>query len=117
MQFDRKLVVKLYEKNRISGIVGIPAMFKKLYNTPGFDGPHLSHTRLMFAGGDDLSPAFLKEFNDMLDKNGTKARLRQGYGLTEVGSVCCANTNDTNKDNSIGIPLAGVIMDIWDDKS
>ncbi len=115
MQFDRKLVVKLYEKNRISGIVGIPAMFKKLYNTPGFDGPHLSNTRLMFAGGDDLSPAFLNEFNEMLDKNGTKARLRQGYGLTEVGSVCCANTNDTNKDNSIGIPLAGVIMDIWDD--
>ena len=115
MQFDRKLVVKLYEKNRISGIVGIPAMFKKLYNTPGFDGPHLKNTRLMFAGGDDLSPAFLSEFNAMLDKNGTKARLRQGYGLTEVGSVCCANTNDTNKDNSIGIPLAGVTMAIWDD--
>ncbi len=115
LQFDRKLVVKLYEKNRISGIVGIPAMFKKLYNTPGFDGPHLKHTRLMFAGGDDLSPAFLKEFNEMLDKNGTKARLRQGYGLTEVGSVCCANTNWTNKDNSIGIPLAGVVMEIWDD--
>ena len=115
LQFDRKLVVKLYERNRISGIVGIPAMFKKLYNTPGFDGPHLKHTRLMFAGGDDLSPAFLSEFNAMLDKNGTKARLRQGYGLTEVGSVCCANTNDTNKDNSIGIPLAGVTMAIWDD--
>ena len=115
LQFDRKLVVKLYERNRISGIVGIPAMFKKLYNTPGFDGPHLRHTRLMFAGGDDLSPAFLSEFNAMLDKNGTKARLRQGYGLTEVGSVCCANTNDTNKDNSIGIPLAGVTMAIWDD--
>ncbi len=115
MQFDGKLVVKLYKKNRISGIVGIPAMFKKLYHTPGFDGPHLSNTRMMFAGGDDLSPAFLQEFNDMLEKNGTGARLRQGYGLTEVGSVCCANTNWTNKDNSIGLPLAGVVMDIWDD--
>ncbi len=115
LQFDGKLVVKLYKKNRISGIVGIPAMFKKLYHTPGFDGPHLSNTRMMFAGGDDLSPAFLQEFNDMLEKNGTSARLRQGYGLTEVGSVCCANTNWTNKDNSIGLPLAGVRMQIWDD--
>ncbi len=115
MQFDGKLVVKLYKKNRISGIVGIPAMFKKLYHTPGFDGPHLSNTRMMFAGGDDLSPAFLQEFNEMLEKNGTGARLRQGYGLTEVGSVCCANTNWTNKDNSIGLPLAGVRMEIWDD--
>ena len=115
LQFDGKLVVKLYRKNRISGIVGIPAMFKKLYHTEGFDGPHLSNTRMMFAGGDDLSPAFLQEFNEMLEKNGTKARLRQGYGLTEVGSVCCANTNWTNKDNSIGLPLAGVTMAIWDD--
>ena len=115
MQFNGKLVVDLYKKNRISGIVGIPAMFKKLYHTEGFDGPHLSNTRMMFAGGDDLSPAFLQEFNEMLEKNGTKARLRQGYGLTEVGSVCCANTNWTNKDNSIGLPLAGVTMQIWDD--
>ncbi|MBR3767376.1 MAG: acyl--CoA ligase [Clostridia bacterium] len=115
LQFNGKLVVDLYKKNRISGIVGIPAMFKKLYHTEGFDGPHLSNTRMMFAGGDDLSPAFLQEFNDMLEKNGTKARLRQGYGLTEVGSVCCANTNWTNKDNSIGLPLAGVKMEIWDD--
>ena len=115
LQFNGKLVVKLYQKNRISGIVGIPAMFKKLYHTEGFDGPHLSNTRMMFAGGDDLSPAFLQEFNDMLEKNGTSARLRQGYGLTEVGSVCCANTNWTNKDNSIGLPLAGVTMEIWDD--
>ncbi len=115
LQFNGKLVVKLYKNNRISGIVGIPAMFKKLYHTPDFDGPHLKNTRMMFAGGDDLSPAFLQEFNDMLEKNGTSARLRQGYGLTEVGSVCCANTNWTNKDNSIGIPLAGVNMEIWDD--
>lgn len=116
MQFNAKLVVKLYKKNRISGIMGIPNMFKKLYRAPGFDGPHLSNTRMMFTGGDDLSPAFLKQFNDMLDRNGTKARLRQGYGLTEVGSVCCANTNWTNKDNSIGIPLENVTMAIWDEE-
>ena len=115
MQFDRKLVVKLYEKNRISGIVGIPAMFKKLYDTPGFDGPHLKNTRLMFAGGDDLSPAFLEAFNGMLERNGTSARLRQGYGLTEVGSVCCVNTNWVYKDGSIGKPLEGLRMEIWDD--
>ena len=113
MQFNAKLVVKLYKNNRISGIVGIPNMFKKLYHAPGFDGPHLKNTRMMFAGGDDLSPAFLQEFNEMLQRNGTDARLRQGYGLTEVGSVCCANTNWTNKDNSIGVPLEGVRMEIW----
>lgn len=115
MQFDAKLVVKLYKNNRISGIGGIPNMFKKLYYTPGFDGPHLANTRMMFVGGDDLSPSFLKDFNDMLERNGTSARLRQGYGLTEVGSVCCCNTNWVNKDGSIGKPFEGIRMEIWDD--
>ena len=43
------------------------------------------------------------------------ARLRQGYGLTEVGSVCSVNTNWVYKDGSIGKPLEGVRMEIWDD--
>ena len=116
MQFNGKLVVDLYKKNRISGIGGIPNMFKKLYNTPGFDGPHLKNTRMMFVGGDDLSPAFLEAFNGMLERNGTSARLRQGYGLTEVGSVCCVNTNWVYKDGSIGKPLEGLRMEIWDDE-
>lgn len=115
MQFDAKLVVKLYKNNRISGIGGIPNMFKKLYYTKGFDGPHLANTRMMFVGGDDLSPSFLKDFNDMLERNGTSARLRQGYGLTEVGSVCSCNTNWVNKDGSIGKPFEGIRMEIWDD--
>ncbi len=115
MQFDAKLVLKLYQNNKVVGIGGIPNMFKKLYNTPGFDGPHLKDTRMMFVGGDDLSPAFLEAFNGMLEKNGTSARLRQGYGLTEVGSVCCVNTNWVYKDGSIGKPLEGLRMEIWDD--
>ncbi len=116
MQFDAKLVLKLYQNNKIVGIGGIPNMFKKLYNTPGFAGPHLKETRMMFVGGDDLSPAFLEAFNGMLEANGSTARLRQGYGLTEVGSVCCVNTNWVFKDGSIGKPLEGLRMEIWDDE-
>lgn len=115
MQFNAKRTVRLYKENRISGIIGIPNMFKKLYHTKGFDGPHLSNTRMMFVGGDDCSPAFINCFNEMLKKNGTAARLRQGYGLTEVGSVCCANTNWVYKEGSVGKPLEGVRMAIWDD--
>ena len=115
MQFNAKRTVRLYRENRISGIIGIPNMFKKLYHTKGFDGPHLKNTRMMFVGGDDCSQTFIDQFNDMLEKNGTSARLRQGYGLTEVGSVCCANTNWVFKEGTIGKPLEGVIMSIRDD--
>ena len=115
MRFDAKLVTKLYKNNRIAGMGGIPNMFKKLYRAKGFDGPHLKNTRMMFVGGDDLSPSFLHDFNAMLERNGTSARLRQGYGLTEVCAACCTNTNWVNKDGSIGKPLEGIRMEIWDD--
>ena len=42
-------------------------------------------------------------------------RLRQGYGLTEIGSVCCTNTNVDFKEGSIGRALRGVEVEIWDD--
>lgn len=115
MQFNAKLVVNLYKKNNVIAMVGIPNMFKKLYHTEGFDSKYLKNTRMMFVGGDDLSLSFLKDFNDMLEKNGTSARLRQGYGLTEVCAPCCANTNWDNKDGSIGLPFHGIRMEIWDD--
>lgn len=115
MQFDARLVVKLYKKNRIAGIGGIPNMFKKLYYTKGFAGPHLANTRLMFVGGDDLSPAFLESFDKMLRDNGSPAQLLQGYGLTEVGSVCCVNTQWDYREGSIGKALEGIRIEIWDD--
>ncbi|MBR3974692.1 MAG: acyl--CoA ligase [Clostridia bacterium] len=115
MRFDAKLVLKLYKKNRIAGMGGIPNMFKKLYYTKGFEGPHLAHTRLLFVGGDDLSPSFIKEFDAMLERCGSPARLLQGYGLTEVGSVCCVNTPWDYREGSIGKALDGIRIEIWDD--
>ena len=57
----------------------------------------------------------LDEFNSYLEKWGAVGRLRQGYGLTEVGSVCCTCTNTSFKPNSIGTAIEGVKMAVWDD--
>lgn len=115
MQFNSKIFVKLLKKNNIVGVVGIPLMFQKLMRQKGFDGPHLKNMRIMFCGGDDVSEAFIQEFNTYFEKWGSDARLRQGYGLTEIASVCCTNTNTDNLDGSIGKALRGVNIEIWDD--
>ncbi len=115
MQFDAKLFVKLMKKNKIVGFGGIPLMFQKLMKQKGFDGPHLKNIRLMFCGGDDISDSFIDEYNSYFEKWGATGRLRQGYGLTEIGSVCCTNTNDIYKRGSIGKALRGVNVEIWDD--
>ena len=115
MQFDARIFVNLMKKNKVVGIVGIPLMFQKLMRQKGFDGPHLKNMRIMFCGGDDVSEAFIQEFNTYFEKWGSDARLRQGYGLTEIASVCCTNTNKDNRDGSIGKALRGVNIQIWDD--
>ncbi|MDD6021837.1 MAG: class I adenylate-forming enzyme family protein [Acutalibacteraceae bacterium] len=115
MQFDARLFNKLMRKNLVVGFMGIPLMFQKLMKEKHFDGPWLKNVRLMFCGGDDVSDSFLDEFNSYFEKWGAVGRLRQGYGLTEAASACCTNTNWDNRPGSIGKPLRGVDIEIWDD--
>lgn len=115
MQFDAKIFNRLMRTNLVVGFGGIPLMFDKLMREKHFDGPHLKNVRLMFCGGDDVSDNFLDEYNSYFEKWGAVGRLRQGYGLTEIGSVCCTTTNTDYKRGSIGKPLDGVRVEIWDD--
>lgn len=115
MQFDAKIFTKLMRKYNVVGFGGIPLMFQKLMKDKHFDGPHLKKVRLMFCGGDDISDGFIDEFNSYFEKWGATGRLRQGYGLTEIGSVCTTNTNAYFKRSSIGKPIRGVTVQIWDD--
>ncbi|MCR5042482.1 MAG: acyl--CoA ligase [Clostridia bacterium] len=116
MKFDAGYFNYLMRHNCVVGIVGIPVMFKKLMEHKKFDNKCLKNLRLAFCGGDDAPQVWLDEFNSYLEKWGSVCRLRQGYGLTEVGSVCCTCSNDVFKPNSIGVPIEGVEMDVWDDR-
>ena len=115
MQFDAGLFCKLMRQNLVIGFGGIPLMFKKLMKHKKFDGPWLKNVRLMFCGGDDASDEFLREFNGYFEKWGAVGRLRQGYGLTEIGSVCCTNSNTDFREGSIGKALRGVEIELFDD--
>ena len=115
MQFDARIFTKLMRKYNVVGFGGIPLMFQKLMKDKHFDGPHLKNVRLMFCGGDDISDGFIDEFNSYFEKWGSTGRLLQGYGLTEIGSVCTTNTYKDHKRGSIGKPIRGVTVQIWDD--
>ena len=115
MRYDAGLVSRLMRDNKVIAMVGIPVMFKKLMDDKHFNPKYLRNFRMAFCGGDDAPQKWLDDFNKLLEESGSPAKLRQGYGLTEVGSVCCHCSNWEYKPNSIGKPLAGVTMQIWDD--
>ncbi len=115
MQFDARIFNRLCRENLVIGYGGIPLMFAKMMKEKHFDGPWLKNVRLMFCGGDDVSDNFLDEFNAYYEKWGAVGRLRQGYGLTEIGSVCCTNSNTDYRRGSIGKAVRGVTIQLWDD--
>ena len=114
--FSAEKANKYIKKYNVTYIVGVPNMFKKMYEASNFDGEHLKKLRLLWAGGDIISEQFLNSFNSKLEKWGAKGKLYRGYGLTEVSSVCTANIHGAYKENSIGKPLDEITVQIWDDK-
>ena len=115
MQFDARYFNYLIKHNEVVGFIGIPVMFNKLMKEKHFENKGLKNIRMAFCGGDDAPQSQIDAFNEKLEKWGAPGRLRQGYGLTEVGSVCCCCTNWDYKNNSIGKAISGVTMQIWDD--
>lgn len=114
-QFSAEAANKHMRKHKVTFLLGVPNMFKKMMEDKNFDGPHLKNLRLVFCGGDVLPERLVKEFNKTVSKNGGKGKLFRGYGLTEVSSVCTVNTYEHNREESIGKPLGDLIVQIWDE--
>lgn len=114
-KFDADKFVELMKSNKVVEFNGVPNMYKKLLAHPEFDGPHLKNVKVMYSGGDDLRPAFLEKFDAVMEKNGSKASICQGYGLTECCAVCTANRLWENKKGSIGKPMPGLCIEVWDE--
>ena len=112
--FSADEVIRHIKKRNVTFMVGVPNMYRKIWEHKDFDGKHLAKLRLLFCGGDLVSEQLLMDFNKTLKKNNSSGKLMRGYGLTEVCSVCCTNTPANTKPNSIGKPLDGITMEIWD---
>lgn len=114
-QFTGESANKMLRKYNISFILGVPNMFKKMLDDEKFKGEHLKKLRLVFCGGDFLPERFVREFNKTISEFGGKGRLFRGYGLTEVASVCTVNSYGNVREDSIGKPLPGMVVEIWDE--
>lgn len=107
-KFDPKTTVKLIKKNKMHFMIGVPNLFRALLKTKGFEGAALKNLYVGFVGGDCAPQDLLDEFNSRLEKAGAKARLFEGYGLTETVTVCAVNNFTHNRRGSMGYMLSGL---------
>jgi long-chain acyl-CoA synthetase len=113
-KFNAEQTIQMLKKDQISYIIGVPTLFNALLNHPQFAGPHLQNLRQAYVGGDFVSPALKERFNEVMKAHGSNARLLEGYGLTEVVSVCAVNTLTASKVGTVGKPLPGIAIQVVD---
>lgn len=75
----------------------------------------LSSVEIIFLGGNYVSAEAKKRYKEYFDKNGWKAEIYLGYGLSEAGAACILASPE-REDDSIGYPLPGVKVKIRDEK-
>lgn len=113
-KFNAKETINLIKKNQINYLIGVPTLFEALLNTNDFAGPHLKNLKQAFVGGDYVSPTLKERFNKVMADNNSHAQLLEGYGLTEVVTVCAVNTIFEQKLGTVGKPLPGINIKIVD---
>lgn len=115
-KFDARQVNEIIRKYNVFEFIGVPKMFQKMMQEDNFENEGLKNLGMLFAGSDIVSKAFVEEFDAVLEKHGAPGRMCRGYGLTEVCGVVSTNggSGPTSKD-SVGYPLFGLNVEIWDD--
>lgn len=114
-KFSAKKTNNYIRRYNVTFLCGVPIMFKKMIEHKNFYGRHLKKLRDLWCGGDNLPESFVEHFDIIMGKYKSPARLFRGYGLTEVASVCAANTFEDYRKNSCGKAIPGTEIQVWDD--
>ncbi len=119
-KFDPQQALELIRKYCVIEILGVPKMFQKMLEAPNFkDNEGIKNLLILSAGGDYVSPDFVREFNAAIAAQGAKGKLAPGYGLTEMCAVCTTNNLPEGyyRDNTVGMPILGTHIEIWDNEN
>src|SRR5437870_2650263 len=85
-------------------------MYRFLASTEGdFD---LTSVRFPISGGEPLPMAIAEAFEKRF-----RVPIFEGYGQTEAAPVVTLNTPEARRPGTIGKPLPGVEVEIWDDQN
>lgn len=113
-KFDALEAIRLLQNNQINYVIGVPSLFENLIGKPEIRGAHLKNLHQAFVGGDYVVQDLKNRFDRLMKEFGSKARLLEGYGLTEVVTVCAVNVLNEQKPGTVGKVLPGLEMKIVD---
>ena len=102
-------------------LFGYPSMYialmDKIETTSNYIRRSMEFIDATVSIGGSFPPGVRKNFDVFLAKHNCGVEIQEAYGLTECLSVCSLNPQLKGRNNSLGIPLPGVLMKIVDPQS
>lgn len=110
-EFRRRDVLELMTSERITFLGAVPQIFSILSQMPTSHDSDLSSLRVAFSSSAPLLPADCQRFAARYG-----IELRQLYGSSETGTISFNRDPSAACDDSVGLPLDGVRVEVLDEK-
>jgi long-chain acyl-CoA synthetase len=109
-RFDAGQVLAAIARTRATTVIGVPTMYQALLDHPRIERADLSSLRFAISGGAPMPAELKRRFEEA-----TRARLVEGYGLSESSGVVATNPYEgLNKSGTIGQPIPGTLVALVD---
>ena len=111
-KWDPGRALELIERERITGLTGVPTNVWQLLSHPDLDKYDISSLNALGYGGAPAPPKLLERITEQLPSRAPS----NGYGMTETTALAINNAGDDYlaKPDSIGLPMAVVEVKIAD---
>ena len=113
-QFDASKFHRLILLYRPTLIIGVPTLYEALMNNKKMKHIDLSCLKYVVSGGDSMTADKQERVNKFLAEHKCKARLIQGYGMTETSGPVTFGGLGSDIPGSVGIPMPSIDMKIVD---
>jgi long-chain acyl-CoA synthetase len=110
-RFDPDKALQIIDRDRVTVFQGVPTMYNAMLHADAADSVDTSCLRICNSGGAAIPVELLRAFEEKFG-----CAILEGYGLSETSPVASFNHLDRErKPGSIGTPIEGVEMQVWDD--
>ena len=102
-------ILSAIERYQASGFYGVPTLFEYLKEYEKTDRVNWRRLKLIVCGADTLHESTIKDW-----ERRTKAKILEGYGMTETTAVSHSTPFNRPKNGSFGVPIPGVTAAVVD---
>jgi long-chain acyl-CoA synthetase len=110
-RFDPDKALQIIDRDSATLFQGVPTMYNAMLHSESCEQADCSSLRICMSGGAAMPAELMRAFEEKFG-----CIILEGYGLSETSPVASFNHPDRErKPGSIGTPIEGVEMQVWDD--